>query len=390
MDIDIYCNAAVKSIYNQNVRCPHKRKSDGEFCVLHSRSSKVIRYINSEQKNDKLLNASGVCIKDNTHIPELKPESQLESKSKLNKDNKNLIHVSVGCSCGNCSDSKTVKIDLYENDHKLKTTIDDITIIEKKREELTDIKTLLLIRNCPNIKELIGPVFDDITLSEDDSDPITMQTFWTEIDGKRHATNETNKYFLFSYKDSKNKIRCLSINTICDMINNAIYTHPITQELIEYDDIQRAIKLIEIFKKINFFETEKELTEQKIKSMTLELFHRFKIQGIELESQWFTGLNFQLLVKFTKDLYNICRANIQIIDPVKQFNLFSNKGESYESNITNEYLLKLKANVLIELNELLDLPKNKNNTIPYYIVVGSLANIVPKLKESYPDLQFQE
>jgi hypothetical protein len=174
------------------------------------------------------------------------------------------------------------------------------------------------------------------------------------------------------------------------MINNAIYTHPITQELIEYDDIQRAIKLIEIFKKINFFETEKELTEQKIKSMTLELFHRFKIQGIELESQWFTGLNFQLLVKFTKDLYNICRANIQIIDPVKQFNLFSNKGESYESNITNEYLLKLKANVLIELNELLDLPKNKNNTIPYYIVVGSLANIVPKLKESYPDLQFQE
>ena len=288
--------------------------------------------------------------------------------------------------------SKTMveqKVSTIENSHK-------------ENEEELAIKLLILVNDdeyCDKISELIGPVFHDITLSEDEQDPVTYDQIWEIKNGVRVPAS-VNKYYLFSYKDSANKIRCLTIFTIYNMIQDNNFIHPTTMEEISANDINRARELIDLYQtKIGLFKENDENSspEFKLRNRITKLFKQFHIHSIFFEEKWLMNLDSSdKLWKIIKETEKLYSSNTNLINPnLKQFpKLFqkkqtiSKKGYSKTSkkDADENLVFDLQEYIVGEWEELLRTAGNPQNQFPIWILAAGLSLSVPEIKQKYPDM----
>lgn len=245
------------------------------------------------------------------------------------------------------------------------------------------------------ISKLVGPAFNDITSVEDEQDPITYDKFWEINNGKKIPTN-INKYYLFSYIDSKDKIRCLTIFTIHDMINDDNYVHPHTMEQIPTTDIKRAKELIKFYQtKIGLFKEDEtnHSPEYKLTNKLSKLFKRFHMHSIYFEEKWLMNIqDIYKLEKIIKETEKIANANFKQINPnLTNFKIFTGrKKKALKKNDTEGIeieLLELKEYIVGEWEKLIDAANNSNNQIPIWILASGLSVVVPEIKQKYPDLE---
>lgn len=284
--------------------------------------------------------------------------------------------------------SKTMmeqKVSTIENSHK-------------ENEEELAIKLLILVNDdeyCDKISELIGPVFHDITLSEDDQDPVTYDQIW-EIKNGVKVPASVNKYYLFSYQDSTCKIRCLTIFTIYNMIQDNNFIHPITMEEIPANDINRAKELIDLYQtKIGLFKEDDENSspEFKLRNRITKLFKQFHIHSIFFEENWLMNLDSSdKLWKIIKETEKLYSSNTNLINPnLKQFpKLFQKKKTSSKKTSkknAEEYLVfELQEYIVGEWEELVKTAANPQNQFPIWILAAGLSMSVPEIKQKYPDM----
>ena len=277
----------------------------------------------------------------------------------------------------------------------------------KENEEELAIKLLILVNDdeyCDKISELIGPVFHDITLSEDDQDPVTYDLIWELKNGVRVPAS-VNKYYLFSYQDSTGKIRCLTIFTLYNMIQDNNFIHPTTMEEISVKDITRAKELIDLFQtKIGLFKDceDNSSPEFKLRNRIIKLFKQFHIHSIFLEENWLMNLNdttkLWKIITETEKLYS---TNTNIINPaLKQFpKLFQKKqntnckvnskgkgySKAYKKDTSNE-IFDLQEYIVGEWEELIKIAANAQNQFPIWILAAGLSFGIPEVKQKYPDM----
>jgi hypothetical protein len=256
------------------------------------------------------------------------------------------------------------------------------------------------------IIKLIGPVFNDITLSEDQEDPWTMDIIWTQNNGVRTAT-DINKYYLFSYLDSDKKIRCLTVFTLQNMIMKDDFTHPLTMETIPKKDIIRAKELIDMYTtKLNLFKGQADSTlspEYNLKNKISKLFKKFHRNSIYFEEDWLINIDdVEKLHKIIKETDRLVKNNIQSINPsIKNLDLFSDlpkKNINNPSGNSNQVKGKLsdsdKATDLIILKEcicdnweiIIKASDSDLNQLPIWIIAHSLSPVVPAVKIKFEDL----
>lgn len=246
------------------------------------------------------------------------------------------------------------------------------------------IKLLVLVNDDKYydiIPELIGPVYKDITLSEDDQDPITYDVIWTTKNGIR-VPGEISKYYLFSYRDTDNKIRCFTIFTIHDMIKEGNFTHPITLQEIPPYDVDRARRLIKIYdEEIGLFNDHTDLSpEFKLRNRVVKLFKTFHHNSIYLEEEWLLSItDFVKLKRLIQNTHNLVKNNLSSINPkIKTCSLFS--MPIYSS------MLDLQVHFIQEWEKLISLSDTPNNQIPIWIPVIALAEFTPMIKQKYPNI----
>lgn len=274
-----------------------------------------------------------------------------------------------------------------------------VTTTHQENEDELEIKLLILVNDdeyCDVIPDLIGPVFFDITLSEDEQDPVTFDEIWTLKDGVKTPAN-VNKYYLFSYKDSNDKIRCLTIFTLYNMINENNLVHPITMEEIPPIDVERAKKLIEIYQtKLRLFNEDIEVTpELGLKSRLTKLFNQFHIHSIYLEEKWLLSIsNTEHLYKIIKETERLVSNNLKSINPnLHGFKVFQKKNpnKSYhgkkKSKPVMEDTFELQEYIVGEWEKLIQAADNSQNQIPIWILASGLSFVVPEVKQKYPDLE---
>ncbi len=239
------------------------------------------------------------------------------------------------------TDEETSEIDMVD-DIPIEQRAQTIETVNRELEDELEMKLLILANEdeySEKISNLIGPVFSDITLSEDQEDPITFDQIWEYVDGKK-IPSKINKYYLFSYHDSKNKIRCMTIFSIYNMLQTENYLHPSTLEEIPQKDIDRAKELIELYsEKINLFtnSSEHEMTpEYAMKNKIGKLFKKFHIHSIYFEDKWLLAVdNKSDLYKIITETRKLVTNNVKTINPsLKNLDLFKNK-ESRNDDITD-------------------------------------------------------
>jgi hypothetical protein len=380
--------ASIRSTNEPHLRCLMRTKNNEKYCAIHLSQKNIIDF-------------------------NLVDEDILDLDIKISEPTKiitNSITRKLSLTTSNRSQQNTmnqiIKTEKESTMHEQKVSTIENSL--RENEDELEIKLLILVNDeyCDKITELIGPVFQDVTLSEDEQDPVTFDEIWTLKDGKK-IPSSMNKYYLFSYIDSKGKIRCLTIFTIYNMIKENNFIHPVTMETIPDEDIKRAKQLIDLYEtKIGLFKEDNSnlSPEFKLKNRLTKLFKQFHTHSIYLEENWFLTLKQKSeLFKIIKETEKLISNNIKSINPnLHNFKIFQKKdetkyiqgnkkvkkGKKNESdNDDDNSIFGLQEYIVTEWERLIQAADNSQNQIPIWILASGLSFVVPQVKQKYPDLE---
>ena len=213
--------------------------------------------------------------------------------------------------------------------------------------------------------------------SNDNRDPISMNLFWEEENGiKKVVYPDDNFINLIIYKDSKNLIRCIEIESLKYLKTYNLNIHPISQEEIPSLILDKIEKL-----DISIIQNDK-----TIENMALDIFQYFSKISIFINYDSFLQLNKSELFKFNYELRDFWLQNFS----TKQRNEIS-KNEILtkdQSNMQEDSLENIQKYLLSQLKVLLSCEKEEYKYMINYIVVGALGIVIPEIKEMYPDFSF--
>lgn len=213
--------------------------------------------------------------------------------------------------------------------------------------------------------------------SNEDRDPISMNLFWEETDGiKKVVYPDDNFLNLVIYKDSKNIIRCLELESLKYLKTYHINIHPISQEEIP----SLILDKIEIFDIITI------QNDKTIENMALDVFQYFSKISIFINYESFLQLDRSRLFKFNYELRDFWLQNFS---PKQRKEISKDVILSKDqSTMEEDSLEKIQKYLLDQLKILLSCEKEEYKYMINYIVVGALGIVIPEIKEMYPDFSF--
>lgn len=392
------CNS-VRSKQEIHLRCLLKAKNNEKYCALHLSQDTIIDYVlNTTDTTDTAITTVSVPKPlDLNNCPTVHRVNEIGQSVTV----QNPIFGKVVLKLNPLSETKveSSSIDLTTD----KTDKTGVTLLEQKtstvkniheeNEDDLQVKLLMLVNENEynkKISKLIGPVFKDVTLSEDNQDPVTYDTIWT-MENSHKIPATVNKYYLFSYVDEFSKIRCLTIFTIYGMLQEDNFVHPITMKNIPEKDVRRAKKLITFYKeKIGLFkELDESLTspEYALKNKISKLFKKFHTHSIYFEDEWILNIKDKAsLYKVITETDKLISANASSINPTASLpSLFKWKSTNQSST---KSILELQTYIVNEWIKLIQFANNNQNQIPIWILASGLAHVVPEIKQKFPDLEF--
>lgn len=393
---------SVKHITEPQTQCYLSAKKNEKYCAMHLLQKTIRDFVeidyltevenNTNRDNKVIVNEIlySININDTSNTSDLKSVTPKTKKS----EKKGYKYTKVK--------PLPVKNNTKVITHEEK--ISTVTSAYQDSQDDLDVKLLILVNEDIESKlpELIGPVYKDTTLSEDDQDPITFDTIWTLNNGVKIPSN-FNKYYLFSYVDVNNKIRCLTVFTIYNMINDNNFMHPITMDLIPEKDLERAKILINLYDtKLNLFNTSQEHLSPEfiLKNKVCSLFNKLHINDIYLEEKWFTEIasidKLLNIIKKTKDLFNNNRKAIFLsnktdndsfakIKTISTMSVFSNYIFNKSADNT-ENILSMKVYIVEEWEKMFGVYDLTANSLVIWIMVCGLSYALPEITDKYPQI----
>jgi len=230
------------------------------------------------------------------------------------------------------------------------------------------------------IEKLVGPVFNDLTKSDDEIDIINHSSFWIEENGFKIPN--CRNYLVISYHDNQNKIRCFTLESLDGMIKNNIKYHPITKEKIPEHVFENYKKLINILvdNKIINLKKEKEIS---LKNKAFNVFHKFTLLSIYLEESWFLNLNLIQLMRLKEEINLIFNKSFDWKTLCE-----INPNGILKKNIINMSLISLQHYILDEIDIILS-HNNNNKFLIYCTLLGAMSLVINEIKYRYPDFVFE-
>lgn len=397
---------SIRSPSEPHVQCLFRAKPGKNYCGLHLSYANITDYSKAAWTN--VTNTKPTIIKEEPN--------PIYSHVVLSESNPSLTPFKPPTSLSKRIPANQCPIKKYPikkypinksstpKEQQTKTIIDT----HQTNENELEVKLLIMINDdesAEKIAKLIGPCFNNITLSEDEEDPVTMDKIWEWVDGVKVGTS-INKYYLFSYVDSKNKIRCMTVFTLNDLLQSGDPTHPITTEPIPEPDIIRARELIDLYAtKLNLFEAQSDIILSpiyRLKNKIGILFKKFHALSIFFEEEWLTSITSEdKLFRIITETKRLVNNNIRSINVrATHIDIFSNvpkrailvrvkKPIKYdlEDDETNTDHTSLKEYIVDGWDKLIKSADNENNQIPIWIIAHGLSYVVPAVKMKYPDLE---
>jgi hypothetical protein len=217
----------------------------------------------------------------------------------------------------------------------------------------------------------------NIIKSVDDKDPISLNVFWEEEDGKRKVVYPKNEYKnLVLYTDSKNMVRCFEKESLQHIKAHNITRHPVTYDILP--DF--------IFDGIDSIDIEELHKNDTVEEMAFNTFQYFSKISIFIDSEWFFQLNKEKLLRLNyemKDFWfqNFTEEQRKEISTEKIFDVDDCKLEMDELESIQKYLLN-------QMKMMLNCTKQEYTYMINYIIIGALGLFIPEIRKLYPDFSF--
>lgn len=208
----------------------------------------------------------------------------------------------------------------------------------------------------------------------EDRDPISMNLFWTEINGIRKVLYPLeNINEIIFYIDNNQIMRGLEKETIRHLKIYNIKHHPVSMEPIP-ENILNLVELIEC------------QSIKTLEDLALDVFQYFSKISIFIDYQSFLRLEKHKLIKFNFELRDFWFQNFDI----QQRNNISNSPilSKTDSDLRNENVDNIKKYLLNQMEILLKCEIEEYKYMINYIILGALGIVIPEIREQYPDFVF--
>ena len=243
-----------------------------------------------------------------------------------------------------------------------------------KRKIKTNGKTYDHLKNKYNKVFPCGYDFFDC----DFRDPVSLAEIWTERDAKKEFVYP-NYQNLILYEDKNGIINCFEKETLEYFNHHKNNIHPVTYTKIPSDILKLAINT-----EIDYSKSTPELA--------LEVFQNFNNISVFLDHNEFLKLEEDSINKLYYETFEFFHENLPdtIVKNIKD------KGNDNQIKIYNlltdefrklEFKEKQKK-ILNTFNFLLNFKDDNIKLMIYYIILGGLGLLIPKIKEDYPDFCF--
>lgn len=380
---------SIRSPDEPHKQCLLEAKINEIYCPIHLAQKHNIRYDNRNKNYEIIDNFTDYLITPDDNPIIRKININLLNDISVDRSINRSKYISKVNNTNNSNIS-----DIDKTSTMIEQKFSTVTLNHQENEDDLQIKFLILVNDekyYNKISKLVGPVFDDICLSEDEQDPITYDPIWILVDGVRKPAS-TNKYYLFSYIDQNGKIRCFTIFTMYDMIKENNCIHPITTEPINNKDIKRAKKLIRLYKReIGLFnvKNDRNSPEFRVRNRLIVLFKKFHKHSIYFEENWLLSINdCTVLYKIINETRQLISNNIASINStLKQCDLFNRIKPTASENIDPDFKIRLKEYIVEQWEKLISISDADHNQIPIWIIASGLSFVVPEIKEKYPNLE---
>ncbi len=216
-----------------------------------------------------------------------------------------------------------------------------------------------------------------LILCNEDRDPISMNIFWIEENGKRKLMYPLENYHeLIVYHDTKQVVRCFERESLKYLKSYNISVHPISTEPLP----------LFLFDSIELIDLELVKNNKSVENLALDVFQNFSKISIFIDYLDFLNLTKSKLIKFNYELRDFWFQNFsnEQRENISTEELF-NKSDSI---LENENLENIQKYLLNQLNTLLNCEKEEYKYMINYIILGALGIVIPKIKDLYPDFSF--
>ncbi len=238
--------------------------------------------------------------------------------------------------------------------------------------------------------KLSGPAFNNICLSHDPIDIVSLEVLWEEENGTRVDKCEFDKALVFSYTDGE-LIRCLNIRTLYSMFKNDLYLDPFTNRPLCSKVIKRAKdKIAYLTNKGVPMEVKDEFQLTKEKELDLrilEVFQKFTQLGFFLENGWLLELDVESLQKIYVEGTSIWQAFVQ--DNYGLSRTILPVGTVFKSYIDVKQIqdiFHLRTMIINEFDKLVSSSESESaQKMGAYIAIGIFAYVSQTVKAIYQD-----
>lgn len=349
-------------------QCPHDIKMV-DYCKKHACSKNILRIDQPlpQKYIDKLMN---IYTCDKT-----------KKKKKVNpkKINPNKMRIYNG----------QIIETTFDNDSKYKNQpIKSFQTNYKQMDKFSGMNEQEIL------KIISGPAYENPLLSHTDIDPISQEEIWYEKDGEKILSNEIEQKLLFSYEDEYGYIRCFNIESLRGMFKQNKFKHPVTCIEFSKETIENAKIKIEILEECGDLTIEvedTELTEDKVKQYTFEVFSKFHKFNIYPKDSWFLDLSMSCLGKMYYETKDFFLQNIPNMEQKKK--LVPPNGIAFEHD--SDYIkchknkLYVQYYLLDNINKIISLcSDNALQTMGTYIALGGLATVSKEARECYKHIAY--
>jgi hypothetical protein len=372
------CKSAIS--FKDSSRCNFTAKIGSEYCGLHLYRN----YVPIEIDTNTTLSMTLATESEHFYKVVLRPDSPKEEdpEEKI-KPKKSRVERNRNRRSNRPERDSSSKTVFEENKiSNVQSTLDKIQdIINMKYLILSNDEELLAL-----LKEYVGPIYDDVTLSTNETDPLTFDPIW-EIDDNGSKIPCIPNWQLFSYECLNHKVlKCVTIDTLYDVF----FLHKSNSSdlgiFMSPNDETRALNLIEWYDyMLNFFSTrDAEISpELALHNRLVALFAKFKDNTTCFEESWLENItsvsNLKTVITNTHD---ILRQNYNLITESPEGAKLFNTKFSLSSTI-----LDYKTYIVDEWEKMVKLA-SVDNQYPRWIIALGLSRVVPEILVKYPNIKY--
>jgi len=223
----------------------------------------------------------------------------------------------------------------------------------------------------------IKPTKNNIMKSVDDRDPISLNIFWEEENGKRKIVYPKNDFKnLILYSDSNKMIRCFERESLQYMKTHNVIRHPVTGDMLPnfiFDNIE-MIDMDELHK------------DDTIEDIAFDVFQYFSKISIFIDSEWFFQLKKDKLMRLNYEMKDFWLQNFS--DEQRQQISSEPIFDMDEKELDTSELVDIQKYLLNQMKGMLKCDKQEYVYMINYIIIGALGLFIPEIKELYPDFSF--